>query len=86
MYKLVFGSKFDQQVRSFAKRDKKYKIKIKRIVELLEIDIDHPSLRLHKLSGTKWFSISVDKSIRIILSIEKDTIFLLKIGKHEDVY
>lgn len=86
MYKVIFGSKFDQQIRSLAKRDRKYKVKIRKVVDLLETDIDHPSLRLHKLSGTKYFSISVDKSVRIILSIEKNTIFLLKIGKHEEVY
>jgi mRNA-degrading endonuclease YafQ of YafQ-DinJ toxin-antitoxin module len=86
VYKVVFGSKFDQKLRNIAKGDRKYIIKIQRIVGLLKLDIDHPSLRLHKLSGTKYFSISVDKSIRIILSIEKDTVFLIKIGKHEEVY
>ncbi|MBF0208616.1 MAG: type II toxin-antitoxin system YafQ family toxin [Oligoflexia bacterium] len=86
MYKIEIGSKFDQKLKSIAKRDRKYQIKVKRIVELLQVDIDHPSLRMHKLSGTKYYSISVDKSIRIILTIERNTVFLVKIGKHEEVY
>ncbi|MFZ2152605.1 MAG: plasmid stabilization protein [Microgenomates group bacterium] len=86
MYKIVFGNKFDQQLRNLTRHNRKYVVKIRKIVDLLEHDVDHPSLRLHKLSGTKWYSISVNKSIRILLSIEKGTIYLLKIGKHEEVY
>jgi mRNA-degrading endonuclease YafQ of YafQ-DinJ toxin-antitoxin module len=86
VYKIVLGSKFEQQLRNLSRHDRRYLIKIRKIVDLLEQDVDHPSLRLHKLSGTKWHSISVNKSIRILLLIENDIIFLLKIGKHEEVY
>jgi len=86
VYKIVFSEGFDQQFRKLVKNDRRYQIKVRKIVEIIKQDIDYPSLRLHKLSGTKFHSISVGMSIRIIALIEKDIIFFLKIGKHEDVY
>jgi mRNA-degrading endonuclease YafQ of YafQ-DinJ toxin-antitoxin module len=49
---------------------------------------NYPSLRLHKLSGNSvsaW-SISVNKSIRIIFYYVKDGVVLVNFGKHEEVY
>lgn len=45
----------------------------------------HPSLRLHKLQGKLegLWSISVDKSYRIIFKVEKDGVILfISIGRH----
>lgn len=49
-------------------------------------DLKHPSLRWHKLEGSRYYSISVDMSVRIIVAIDEDEIYLLRIGKHEEVY
>ncbi|KKU99461.1 MAG: hypothetical protein UY33_C0031G0001 [Candidatus Amesbacteria bacterium GW2011_GWA1_48_9] len=46
----------------------------------------HPSLRLHKYHGKEWWSVSVDMSIRVLVSFEADYIVVFHIGKHEDVY
>lgn len=86
MYKIILSSKFDQDVRKLTRYDQKYKAKLQKTINLLELKVDQPSLRLHKLSGTNFYSVSIDKSIRIILSIEGNNVFLMKIGKHEDVY
>lgn len=50
------------------------------------INIYHPSFRLHKLIGQENYSISVDMKIRIIIHLDEDKIFLLRIGNHKQVY
>ena len=63
-----------------------YKIKVKKSLYLLQSNPNHPSLRLHKLSGTNNYSVSVDMSIRIINNIDSDDIYLLRIDPHQLVY
>jgi len=63
-----------------------YKVKLEKTLNLLRSNYRHPSLRLHKLSGTGNHSVSVDKSVRIILNLEGENIFLLRIGTHDEVY
>lgn len=86
MYSLVFSSYFNKQVLKLVKSDKPLKSQIQKTVSLLYSDINHTSLRLHKLSGKNYWSVSVNKSIRIIMCWEEDKLYLLRIGKHEDVY
>lgn len=62
------------------------KTRIAKTLSLMRKDIHHPSLRLHKLSGQNNWSISVTKSIRIIANIVGHNIYLLRVGKHEEVY
>lgn len=85
MYKLVFSNKFEKKLKKITSSNKSLKFQAKKTVELICSDIDHPSLRTHKLNNQKW-SVSVNKSIRMILKINKDEIFFLDIGTHEDVY
>lgn len=85
MYKLVFSNKFEKRLKKLTTSNKPLKFQAKKAVELIRIDIDHSSLRMHKLNNQKW-SVSVNKSIRMILKIDKDEIFILDIGTHEDVY
>jgi len=63
-----------------------YKTKVKKSLYLLQSNPNHPSLRLHQLSGTNNYSVSVDMSIRIINNIDSDDIYLLRIGPHQLVY
>lgn len=75
-----------REARKLSKRDKQLAKQLSKTLKILGNDIDHPSLRLHKLSGVNNWSASVNKSIRIILSIAEDEIYLLEIGTHEEVY
>lgn len=60
---------------------------VEKRIYLLKNSPNHPRLRLHKLSNKEnEYSISVDYSVRIIFSREKDTCYLLDIGAHDDVY
>lgn len=63
----------------------------RKIDQQLKLLLEHPeqgSLRLHKLTGDRkeQWSISVDRSLRIIFQYVPDGILLVDIGKHEEVY
>jgi len=47
----------------------------------------HPSLRNKKIKGTQnYWEFSITMNYRCVYRKEKDTIYLLAIGKHEDVF
>ena len=86
MYILSFSNKFQRQVTKLSNGNLQLKNQIKKTVILLSKDINYPSLRLHKLSGEKFWSVSVNKSIRIIIRWNEGKLYLLRIGTHEEVY
>ena len=74
---------------SLSKWSKGIVVSKKKVVKQLEVLLQnphHPSLRLHKLESDSYWSISVDKSIRILITFSPQTIIIYHIGKHEDVY
>jgi len=83
---VIPAKKFVVEAGKFLKKNPRYRVKLEKTLYLLKIDCKHPSLRLHKLSGNENYSISIDLSIRIILHFEGENIFLLRIGRHEEVY
>lgn len=83
---LVTSSSFEKDLRKYLKKNSLYKIKVSKCLGLMLENIYHPSLRLHKLIGHENYSVSVDMKIRIIFRLEKDNIFLLRIGNHRQVY
>ncbi|OGM12659.1 hypothetical protein A2V80_01990 [Candidatus Woesebacteria bacterium RBG_16_39_8b] len=86
MYNLILSDKFQKQIKQIVKSNPHLKSRLARTFEYLRNNINHPSLRLHKLAGQNNWSISVTKSIRIIAHIEKDIIYFLRIGAHDEVY
>lgn len=71
------------------KKDKKLYEKIQRQILLFESNPKHPSLRLHKLSGTldNMWSLSITMSIRMVYRlISKETAYFVDIGTHDEVY
>jgi len=83
---LITCSKFDCDLHHFLSKNPEYKPKIKKCFSLILSNIYHPSLRLHKLVGQENYSISVDMKIRIIIHLDENKIFLLRIGNHNQVY
>jgi mRNA-degrading endonuclease YafQ of YafQ-DinJ toxin-antitoxin module len=77
---------FEKEFRKVTLGNILLKKKVIKTLTLILNNPNHPSLRLHKLGKDKYWSVSVDKSIRILLIIEKDTISVFHLGKHEDVY
>lgn len=83
---IIPSKKFVSEAQKFLKKNPQYKEKLEKTLYLLKANPKHPSLRLHKLSGCENYSISIDISIRILLHFEKDKVFLLRIGTHDEVY
>lgn len=84
-----FEKKVIRDLRKLKKRDKKLSELVYKKLELFKLRPDLPSLRLHKLSGSKGdsWSISVNESIRMIFYYESEDIArFVDIGKHEEVY
>ena len=77
---------FDREYAKSIKGNKPLEKKVKKQIWLLEKDIHRPSLRIHKLQNSQFWSVSVDKSIRVLFKIEDEYITVYHIGKHEDVY
>jgi len=85
-YTLVLSRRFQKLLLKYLVKNQKLKQKVSRILDLIQTNPRHPSLRLHKLNGVGRWSISVDMSIRMIIQIEGDKIYLLDLGNHDQVY
>lgn len=83
---LRFTCVFEAEHKKIAKGNDPLKRKIKKQLRLLQTNINHPSLRLHKLAGGLFWSTSIDKCVRALIIIEKEWIYVYHIGKHENVY
>jgi mRNA-degrading endonuclease YafQ of YafQ-DinJ toxin-antitoxin module len=83
---LRFTKSFESEYIKITKGNVKLKEKIRKQLRLIQDRTNHPSLRLHKLNASKYWSISIDKSIRVLLIMEEKCIYVYHIGKHEEVY
>jgi len=86
MYQLIFSSAFQRQLKKLIKNNPKLKKRFAKILKYLNKEINHPSLKLHKLSGENNWSLSVSFNIRMIIHLEKNKVFCLRIGSHDEVY
>ncbi len=90
MYKLIFTESYQKRAKKFFKKHQELLDRYKKVLFILQLNPNHPSLRLYKLSGKirDFYSVSINLEYRIILDfvIESNTVILLNIGKHDDVY
>lgn len=90
MIKVIFTESYEKRARKFIKRHPELLEQYGKVLKLLSLNPYHPSLRLHRLKGrlTSLSSVSVNYSYRITLKflIKDDTIILIDIGRHDDVY
>jgi addiction module RelE/StbE family toxin len=61
---------------------------VKKQLNLFEINANHPSLRVHKLHGEfeGYWSLSINRSLRMIYFIENNEAYFIDIGTHNEVY
>lgn len=84
--RLFVTKRFEKNLHKLKTGNSEYATKVGNTLKML---IEHPDLsclRYHKIRGSADFSISVDMSIRIKIHKEGEVIYLLDIGKHEDIY
>jgi mRNA-degrading endonuclease YafQ of YafQ-DinJ toxin-antitoxin module len=84
--KLVLSKRFVRNLSKLKSNNPEYGVKVAKTLKNYLSDPGTASLRLHKIRGSKEYSISVDMTIRIRVGIEDDKSYLLDIGKHEDIY
>jgi proteic killer suppression protein len=89
-FQLVYTEKFEKRAIRFLKQHPDVKQKYLKTLQLLELNPQHPSLRLHRLSGKlkAYHSASIDMFYRITLEFEihENMIILVDVGAHDDVY
>ncbi|MCJ7826323.1 hypothetical protein MUP56_01760 [Patescibacteria group bacterium] len=83
---LRFTKSFELEYQKLTRGNRVLQKRIRKQFRLLQQKTNHPSLRLHKIRSSPYWSISIDKSIRVLLIIEEQWIYIYHIGKHEDVY
>lgn len=88
MKTIRFSEKVYEKIHYLKRGDKRLFDLIEVKLNLLILNESHPSLRRHKLSGKMYdyWSISINRSIRMIYMIVKDEYYFIDIGKHEKVY
>ncbi len=90
--KLLLSPTFSRAIKRLLKKDSRFTEGVRETLELLEKDIFHPRLKTHKLKGKlegRW-ACSASYDLRIVFKIvqqeDTETILLLTIGTHDDVY
>lgn len=86
MYEVVFTKDFKKELEKQVKRNPKLWRQVTKTLKLLNTDIKYKSLKLHKLSGTEYWAVSVNDSYRMKIKIEDKYVFCLKFGTHKQVY
>lgn len=89
-YKLIYPESYISRARKFFKRHPDLLNQYSKILELLELNPHHSSLRLHplkgKLAGLHSVSINISYRITLEMVVAKKEIILVNIGSHDEVY
>ena len=90
MAEILYTDSYLKRARKFIKKHPELVSQYEKTLKLLEINPNHPSLRLHKLHGklSELYSVSINISYRIsiIFLIEDDKIIPIDLGSHDEVY
>jgi len=89
-YKILYPRSYIKRATAFARKHPNLLNQYAKTLQLLELNPFHPSLRLHPLSGKLQglHSVSITTRYRITLEfiIHEQSIILINVGTHEDVY
>lgn len=89
-YKLIYTNSYIRRVTKFLKKHPELISQYEKTLKILELNPQHPSLRLHLLKGRlkKLHSVSINISYRITLEFyfSDKEIILVNIGHHDDIY
>lgn len=76
-----------KELKKIKKKNQSLAQKIEKQLVVFQQNHLHPSLRTHKLSGkNNIWSISIDKSIRMLYILDKSRAYFFDLGTHEQVY
>ncbi len=84
MITLQYSSQYLTERKKFLKNNKNLLNQTVKCLKQFSTNPQHPSLNLEKLSGSKIWTIRIDRSNRIFLHyIDENTALLIDIGKHD---
>jgi len=87
---IIYTDSYIKRARKFFKKHPELISQYEKTLKLLELNPNHPSLRLHKLHGklSELYSVSINISYRISIDflIEDDKIIPIDIGSHDQIY
>ena len=87
--RIKFSPLVIKELTKIKKKDKRLGTLIQKQLQLFSVNPKHPSLRIHKLTGSinNVWSLSVTESIRMVYRfINEDTAYFVDIGTHDQVY
>lgn len=89
-FRIIYTESYLKRAVKFLKRHPDLLPQYEKSLKLLELNPSHPSLRLHRLSGSlrDLHSVSINISYRITLEflLEDGKIVLVNVGSHDEVY
>lgn len=89
-HELLFTRSYTSRAARFIRRHPELRRQYRKTLQLLELNPFHPSLRLHKLSGSlaDLHSVSINLSYRITIEflVADRQIIPVDVGSHEHVY
>ncbi|MBF9018407.1 MULTISPECIES: type II toxin-antitoxin system RelE/ParE family toxin [unclassified Oceanispirochaeta] len=90
MPKIIFTESYEKSVSKFIKKHPKLINQYSKTLQLLELNPNHPSLRLHRLKGnlSELHSVSINMTYRITIEfiIQEDQIIPIHVGTHDEAY
>jgi len=89
-YKIIRTDEYFKKLKKFIKKHPEVLPKYIKMIELLEIDPYHPSLRLYKLQGKLrvYYSVSINMKYRVVIDfiLKNNEIIPIDIGNHDELY
>lgn len=90
MPKIIFTESYERRASKFIKKHPELINQYSKTLQLLELNPNHPSLRLHRLKGnlSELHSVSINMTYRITIEfiISEDQIIPINIGTHDEAY
>ena len=85
---ITFSPEVIKYVNEIRKKNPQLLKKINKQLRLFKENPKHPSLRTHKLQGglSNSWSITIERSIRMIYYVSNNKIVFFVIGTHDEVY
>ena len=89
-FTLIFPESYLKRARKFIRKHPELTKQYEKTLLLLELNPQHPSLRIHQLQGklNGLSSIAINMSYRLVIEfkITETEIILINIGSHDQVY
>ncbi|OGD70434.1 hypothetical protein A3A84_03760 [Candidatus Collierbacteria bacterium RIFCSPLOWO2_01_FULL_50_23] len=88
MKRFLFSLKFVRKLRDIKHKNKDLGESIRKQLKLFKANPKHQSLRLHKLRGNlkDVWSISVNKSFRLLYTENAGSYYFFDLGFHSEIY